>query len=498
MANVTNNQTQHRDIDTFVGGNILSLITYGMYTNPLTIYREYLQNAADSIAQLGRAYDGKVKIMINLGELSVTIQDNGPGLSYKQARQELIPISTSKKHSTSDRGFRGIGRLSGLAFGKSVTFMTRCNKESQITKVVWDGDLLKSGIKNELSAKETIRKCVTVEKISGHNYPANFFEVKIEQISRHAAASILNKNAVREYLGEVCPVPFSVGFPYISNALMLFEEKQPFVLDVRFDNEDMPVTRLHKNRICVSGNRSDQFVEFEEIKIPSLEKSDYSAIGWIAHSSYFGALPKKLGVRGLRARVGNIQIGDETVFDHLFSENRFNRWCVAEIHILDPRIVPNGKRDYFEASVHLRNFENHLGVVCRNLEQQCRIASQKRNQKRIFQSFLENLESVHDLAISGYLTTTITRQLIDEQLSEISVARKKYEQLGCRENSKQLGKLHNKLNELRSHKGRSSLAGVKSSDVSAYRKIFKILIETSPSLHTAKETIETILEYKSK
>ena len=38
--------------------------------------------------------------------------------------------------------------------------------------------------------------------------------------------------------------------------------------------------------------------------------------------------------------MGNIRVGDERVFDHLFEEERFNRWCVGEVHILDSRIIP--------------------------------------------------------------------------------------------------------------------------------------------------------------
>ena len=88
------------------------------------------------------------------------------------------------------------------------------------------------------------------------------------------------------------------------------------------------------------------FVDFEKIAIPSIEGDRNAAIGWIAHSSYLGALLQKPSIRCMRVRVGNVQIGDETVLDHLFSETRFNRWCVSEIHILDPRIVPNARRDY--------------------------------------------------------------------------------------------------------------------------------------------------------
>ena len=45
-----------------IGGDILSLVTSAMYTSPLSVYREYIQNAADSIAAFGKPEDCKIDI----------------------------------------------------------------------------------------------------------------------------------------------------------------------------------------------------------------------------------------------------------------------------------------------------------------------------------------------------------------------------------------------------------------------------------------------------
>ena len=50
--------------DALVGGDILRLVTAGMYNNPLVIYREYLQNAADSLASL-RDGTGSVSVALS-------------------------------------------------------------------------------------------------------------------------------------------------------------------------------------------------------------------------------------------------------------------------------------------------------------------------------------------------------------------------------------------------------------------------------------------------
>lgn len=498
MRNNAKTLEYQRDTDALVGGNILGLITYGMYMNPLTIYREYIQNAADSIALSQHPTAEKVDITLDLKQFRLTIRDNGPGLSHHQAKHALVHISRSGKNPNRDRGFRGIGRLAGLAFAKSVTFLTRASDTSPVTVVHWNGDRLRDGVNNKLSAEKTIAQSVKIERIDASGYPDHFFEVQIDGISRYAATSILNRDAVCAYLGEVCPLPFGDDFPYTTQIDKLFKKTKPLVLSVHLNGEDSPVNRPHENGLRYSGDRVNRFSEFEKIEIPAVDDG-CAAIGWIAHSSYRGALQKALGVRGLRVRAGNFQVGSETVFDHLFSEARFNRWCVAEIHILEPRIVPNGRRDYFEPSPHLRNLENHLSAVCRSVERRCRLASQKRNQKRNFESFLEKLEAVYALANSGYLAAEAARQFIHMHLPEIDAFREKHEwprDDQNRKNMRALDRLKENFHNFHPVPVKRSFAGVDSSDVPAYRKIFKILAEDSSSPQAAKETIETILRYK--
>jgi len=85
----------------------LQLITLGMYGDPLAIYREYIQNSADSFALSGLA-GGSVRITVNRSDSSIAILDDGPGLSPEQAARALLPIAQSGKSNWQGRGFRGI------------------------------------------------------------------------------------------------------------------------------------------------------------------------------------------------------------------------------------------------------------------------------------------------------------------------------------------------------------------------------------------------------
>ena len=474
---------------------MLSLITVGMHTNPLVIYREYIQNAVDSIAASEAKGNGRVDISINPKVKHVIIQDNGPGLTYKQSLEQLISIANSYKCRETDRGFRGIGRLTGLAFGDSITFLTRQNAGEHVTSVDWDGVSLRKKVAGGLGIENAISECVRVETISGEKFPESFFRVEIKGIARFASGSLLNCEAVRDYIAEVCPVPFASDFKYAEDISNLFEKGDgPFTVDIYLNGDETPLTRRHNNNIILSEERQDSFTEFDVVTIPTIEGDRNAAVGWVAHSSYLGALPKRLGIRGVRARDGNIQVGNESLFDHLFTENRFNRWCVGEIHIQDTRIVPNGRRDYFEPSPHTRNLENHLGSLTRKLERRCRSASAKRNKTRRFLSFLSDAEATCELACSGYLTAGAARKLVNRKLKEISKMRESLEMSECEiDDITALDVIERKLVSFRVESECTLFSYIKPSEVTAYQEIFYTLAEISASHSMAMNTIKAIL-----
>ena len=479
--------------DRLIGSDLLSLLTSGIHTEPLSVYREYIQNAADSIALSGVSDASKVEINIDLANRRVTIQDNGLGLTRGQALQELTSIANSAKRVGIERGFRGIGRLSGLAFGDSVIFRTRQRETDPVISVHWDGVSLRQKVTAGLSVEQLISECVSVEVVSGDKWPRHFFQVEIDGIARFAAGSLLNAKVVRDYIGVVCPVPFVTDFEYAGDIANLFtREQSPLELNVHLNGEETSITRPHGK----NGTLPDEFeiMEFESISIPAIETDRIAAIGWIAHSSYAGALPKKTDVRGIRGRIGNIQIGDETLFDHLFVEDRFNRWCVAEIHVLDARIVPNGKRDYFEPGPHTRNLENQLRAITRKIEKRCRAASARRNRARKFQSFMQDAYASCELAASDYLAGETAEWLIDNKLDDIATLKASLKKSG--ENMHDLSTLETlttKLYELKKTPRRGKLPGVTASETQTYQKVFHTLAEISVSPTEAMKTIEAII-----
>ena len=477
-----------------IGSSILGLVTAGMYDNPLAIYREYIQNAVDSLERDPNPSHGRIEVTLDPHERKARIRDDGPGLSQEQCLKELLPIGRSHKCLGTDRGFRGIGRLSGLAFASTVTFRTRSRSDSPVTRVTWTGMSSATQAERPTSAEDALQPCVKVDTEPCGPYPDHFFEAEVGDISRHAAGALFNEEAVRSYISEVCPVPMSRLFPFTQDVEELFGSDQPLTTQLVTVNDSPPVHRQYGASIRFSDSRTDHFKKFEEFLIPDLTDTGDAAVAWVAHSSYLGAIPKAASVRGIRVRLGNIQIGDESVFDHLFHEDRFNRWCVGEVHILDPRIMPNGRRDYFEHSPHLRNLENHLGPIFRGLSTRCRTSSAGRNKGKKSLEGLSILEDTYDLAATGYLSENNSAELVKDTLKREAKVREEMASANTLSTHwERLDLVKARLSKFKTPTPAEPYEKMPPHEVEAYRRIFQELVKSAPSIRSAKQIIENVL-----
>ena len=478
--------------DPIVGGDLLRLITAGMYDNPLILYREYLQNAADAVASHG---SGTVHVVINRIRSQVVIRDDGTGLTPREAARRLIDVGRSSKDRTLDRGFRGIGRLSALAFAEQVQFTTRTCAKEPVTEIKWSGRTLRDPDLAQVDATTAIERCTTIRQLLHGDWPERFFEVKIDRIHRHAASTLLNEDAVRSYIGEVCPVPMANAFPLASQIReFLATHTDYFVLDVRVNDDDSPVKRPFGETIPLTDKYGAAFERLETRVVPTIDGKEPAAVVWLAHTPYDGSIPRGVGVRGLRARMGNIQIGSDRIFEHLFLEPRFNGWCVGEVHIQDKRIVPNGRRDYFEPSPHQRNLENHIGAIAHEISSRCRRASSQRNKLRQISAAINRLRRARDFAVSGYLRPEDAIALVKRERKRIPEIRQTLTTLEAatsNSDQKELAHFENQLDNIDVNP-ESALNGVPPDSVATVQVAFGAIAEAMPP-DSAYDMVKTIL-----
>jgi molecular chaperone HtpG len=409
-------QADSLDLDDIViGKDVLELVSSAMYVDPMTVYREYIQNAADAVDEaraqgvLGPNEQGQVEIAVDAASRTVLIRDNGAGIPSVDFGARLTAIGGSAKRGTKARGFRGVGRLAGLGYAQELVFRSRVAGENRVSQLRWDCRRLKAALRgadHDTGVAELIRRVVSLERVPADGYPPRFFEVELRGIIRLRNDRLMGPASIADYLSQVAPVPFDPDFPF---APEITEALAPHIdmsaLDVRIGGAATPLYRPHGNRLQGDDGAAIAFDSLDVVQIPGID-GDTAAIAWVLHHAYEGALPTGTHVKGLRLRAGNIQVGDHALLEDLFPETRFNSWAVGEVHVLDRRIVPNGRRDHFEQNAHFHNLTNHLAPTAQDIARRCRISSVRRRWLREFELQAQAVDETLGIIRQGSVSQT--------------------------------------------------------------------------------------------
>jgi len=492
--------------DILVGHDLLELLTQAMYVDPLTIYREYIQNATDAIEEarqqqiFGTNEVGRVDVHIDLPERAIRIRDNGASISRGLFIQRLLAIGLSSKRGKGLRGFRGIGRLAGLGYCQELVFRGRAESREPVTEITWSARKLRDLLNSEWPVHDlqtAVSEIATVNRSSGGSWPARFFEVELRKVLRIKNDILLNPDAVHEYLSQVAPVQFRKDFDY-SNTINEFLHRHGTgeVIELVI-NGNVPVQRPHQSTFAPTPKLSDSFSGIQFFEVPGLDSLD--AIGWVLDHSYLGALPKNLNVGGLRLRAGNIQIGKSDIVAELFSEPRFNSWCVGEFHILNKKILPNGRRDDFEHSAHYVNFQSHISKIASDISRTCRTRSGARNILKVTTQNLQKIEN--DLVIVRSIPHNFPfRQRHVETLQDLinkEQARivKQWPESAERDALlKRVLELRRKLNRTSSKRTKNALfERLAPAKKKAYSEVFSAIYEVTSDASIAHEYVNKIL-----
>lgn len=350
-----------------IGKDVIESLTIGMYEDSRFIFREYIQNSADQIDEAVREgllekQQGEIHIIIDAEERKITIEDNATGIELLKVQPILQNIAQSTKQRGVDKGFRGIGRLGGLAYCESLVFETSFFNEPVKSFLRWDAALLKDIINNRKDKEDAISviKQVTELSTQKENPESHYFKVILENVTND---DILDKREVEKYLSMVAPLPFPTKF--------IFKSKI-------FDNLDTNTTLVDEYKIYINseqlfkgystyiykGDENDKKKEDEVIDVVFFKEyaSDGKLLywGWHSISEKNQSLNQINYSRGFRLRKSNIQIGDEFTLLKLQRDRRFHFYFFGEIHASHPDLIPNSRRDYFTENTIFFEFEQKL------------------------------------------------------------------------------------------------------------------------------------------
>lgn len=306
-----------------VGKNILDNLTTGMYSDSKVIYREYIQNACDQIdlaMDLGilSADEGGVDIFIDDRNRYISIKDNATGVRVEDFIEDVGDIANSNKEIGKNKGFRGIGRLCGLAYCKMLKFSTSYLGENKKSIMTCDAQKMRDMLfENKKYTLDEIWDAIITYSTEPETESEHYFEVEIFDINKENT-DLLNEAKVREYLSFVVPVPY----------------KNTFILRNQIYNYADSIGR-HIDEYCIKVNGSQIFKEYTtKLKeqsgtslknydeISRLEFKDFrDASGnliawmWVGLSRFEKQIPSVNHMRGLRVRSANIQLGNVMLYN---------------------------------------------------------------------------------------------------------------------------------------------------------------------------------------
>ena len=404
-------------MDIEIGKFTLESLTTGMYSEPESCYREYIQNAVDSLdtaleEDLMQANDFRIEIIVAGLRQEISIKDNGTGIKRDLVRKTLLDIGNSTKLHTTNRGFRGIGRLGGLSYCKKLSFCTTAMGEDEKTLVTFDCDKLKAllvpGQSTEYNLQSVV-SAVTEVSVMQEQLSAHYLIVKMEGVDD--ISSLLDLDTVKDYVSQVAPVPFRDRFYWNKEIKTKLAEngvtvaEYPIFIGESFESLSQ-VSKPYKQTFEANsraGISKDEILGLSFFRIND-SAQQLMAYGWYADTEFSGTLVDDR-LSGVRVRQGNILIGDRDTLKPYYKEARFNGWATGEVYVVSPHLIPNARRDDFEKNSAFTEFavglRDTIGV---EITEKIRTASKVRNNpmQRTLSKVERDVAMVEEVLSTGF------------------------------------------------------------------------------------------------
>lgn len=425
------------------GKFLLEILTKGMYSNPMHVYREYIQNSADAIDKAIRTgilqvAEAEIHVFIDRHNRSITIKDNGLGIPQGSAKTVLMNVGASDKDGIMERGFRGIGRLGGLAYADKVQFITSAVGDSAKTIMTCDcvrmQQLLQKSNSETSDIMETF-KAISTFVSQPEETEKHYFEVRLINVAEESG--LLDEEDVTRYLAETAPIDFDsqqfiqarkirehfseMGFPITSYRILRGERKKP-------------IYKLYSRSLTTGKQERTKTKDYiRDVEFIYHETADGKPlyIGWLAITDFSGIIADE-SLQGIRFRKGNILVGNRTTFAKFFPSegHNANRMFAGEIHILHDELIPNSQRDDFEPCSAYNEMRKALVEWAGSINKKYRRGtSEATSALRNLTKLNEDQKKLEENIDSGAITSDEKREQLAEELEKLARRREKEERI---------------------------------------------------------------------
>ena len=415
-----------------VGKDMLEQLMFSLYPDAETIYREYVQNACDSIneaVELGiiEKRDGHVSISIDKFRHTITIEDNGTGIKADETEMTLKSIAHSKKKKGSAAGFYGIGRLVGGGYCEQLSFFTSARGENVASEMVFDMNRIREILEDDednSSASEVVHRVTTFRNDIAEEPHKHYFKVVLEGILPDYHDVLLDEGIINAYLMQVAPVPYEASFlnnlikPNITTDdnkyLNYYEQLNTVKVSINDivgleKPYEIKFKGTEREYIDEDGSIRKDNAPINEIRFFSIADPQLGdlAWGWYAYTPGGTQIQeidpytkRKVLTRGIRLRCHNIQVGDENVLNKYFKQARSHLYFNGEVFIINRDIKPTADRSDIVPTPVAKKFQAQLEEFFTNeLEKLYQEANKANKHLENFRKADEEIRKIEESAL---------------------------------------------------------------------------------------------------
>lgn len=326
-----------------IGGELLNILSKGLYTNPLDAIREYVQNSIDA---------GADQVDIQITGNSVWILDDGDGMNGDRLLQAR-DFGVSSKSIMENVGFRGIGIYSGFDLCERLVIRSKPkfdNKEYMLTFNFGDMRRKLEAARQD-PARPVIPLSLLLEEHTRVGYKTSdrtnqsFTLVQLEELSHNHIHRLSNVAEMKGYILRTLPLRFNEEFKHAEEIEKALRKN---------------VDGYKSARVVLKIENSPQIT----VEKPNIPELDDPTTGFIKDSSgkkmafYWACLTSKseaisargfVDFAGLVYKIKGFTIGNTDNLRNHFTRKQMYVWWTGEIYVIDPEIVPTSARDNFEA-----------------------------------------------------------------------------------------------------------------------------------------------------
>ena len=377
------------------GKQELEGLVIGHYSDPMIFYREYIQNACDSIVDaanngiLSSIDEGHVAITISYAYKYIKVRDNGTGIPKDKVLPTLMDMYHSDKDGIETAGRFGIGRLSGGGFCRKLIFRTTTAGENEESVFTIDVDLLRNILDDkskDLQASEVMQEICSIE-YNSVDVDEHYMEIQLQNVI-HAEEDILDEDKVVNFIQDIAPIDYNTAFKqliYTGESEYVNKCKSLKYIHVSV-NDQTDIKKRYGLKIVGTDD------DIEKLQFFTFSDKFYGELawGWYAVTPFSIQIPTTDHNAGIRLRCHNISLSQD-ILNQYFSEERGNQYFYGEIFTTHSNISPNtgrqGLRPSDEATIFIAKLKEYFKTLSSVYKKANTIKSRLRDVKERLESY---------------------------------------------------------------------------------------------------------------